>query len=79
MRCSSRGPLSANARKTPWSNRSSLAPIGARLEGEWREPVATWHGRGGAPIDDFGLDDEEFAYVEDVGTEPSESPAVDDV
>jgi hypothetical protein len=37
------------------------------------------HGRGGAPIDDLGLDDEEFASVEDVGAEPSENPAVDDV
>jgi hypothetical protein len=38
------------------------------------------HGRSGsAPIDDLGLDDQEFASVEDVGAEPSENPAVDDV
>lgn len=36
--------------------------------------------RRGSPVDDAGLDDEtEFSSIEDVGPEPSESPAVDDV
>jgi hypothetical protein len=30
-------------------------------------------------IDDLGVDDGEFASVEDVGPEPQESPMVDDV
>jgi len=30
-------------------------------------------------VDELGIDDEEFASVEDVGPEPSENPAVDDV
>jgi hypothetical protein len=29
--------------------------------------------------DEIGTDDEEFASLEDVGPEPSENPAVDDV
>ena len=29
--------------------------------------------------DELGTDDQEFASVEDVGAEPSENPAVDDV
>jgi hypothetical protein len=29
--------------------------------------------------DEMGIDDEEFASLEDVGPEPSENPAVDDV
>jgi hypothetical protein len=34
----------------------------------------------GSPVDDAGLDDEtEFSSVEDVGPEPSENPAIDDV
>ena len=40
------------------------------------------HGRRERSVDDaeiLGEDDQEFASVEDVGPEPSESPAIDDV
>jgi hypothetical protein len=30
-------------------------------------------------VDELGVDDQEFSSVEDVGAEPSENPAVDDV
>lgn len=35
--------------------------------------------REGAQIDDLGLDDQEFASIEDTGPEPSENIPVDDV
>ena len=35
--------------------------------------------RDGAEVDDLGLDDEEFASIEDTGPEPSENLPVDDV
>ena len=31
------------------------------------------------PEENLGTDDEEFSSVEDVGNEPSENPAIDDV
>jgi hypothetical protein len=34
---------------------------------------------GGTNPDELGLDDEEFASIEDTGPEPSENVAVDDV
>lgn len=35
--------------------------------------------RQGSQVDSLGDDEQEFASVEDVGTPPSENPAVDDV
>jgi hypothetical protein len=35
--------------------------------------------RPGGGIEEIGTDDQEFSSIEDVGAEPSENPAVDDV
>jgi hypothetical protein len=44
-----------------------------RIQGQGRPEQARSGG------DDLGTDDEEFSSVEDVGNEPSENPAIDDV
>ena len=44
-----------------------------------RESIQGQGRREQAGVESLGTDDEEFSSVEDVGNEPSENPAIDDV